>query len=69
LSQLPAAISGLLASLPAEGNGWTQPKRDSFMATFGAVLDFCFPILAHEPDEDEDATDEGKSSPTLLKPH
>lgn len=50
---LPAPIAGLLASLPAEGTGWTAPKRDSFLKTFSAVLDFCFPILAHEPDEDE----------------
>lgn len=41
---LPAPIVGLLASLPAEGSGWTQERRDKFLATFQAVLDFCFPI-------------------------
>jgi len=50
---LPAALNGLLASLPAEGVGWTQTKRDKFVDTFGAVLDFCFPIIEQEPDEPE----------------
>lgn len=48
---LPAAIAGLLESLPAEGDGWTQARRDGFHATFGAVLDFCFPIVATAPSE------------------
>lgn len=39
---LPPAIGGLLASLPKDGEGWTQSRRDKFMATFGAVIDFCF---------------------------
>ncbi len=42
---LPPAISGLLASLPAEGTGWTAPRRKKFLTTFETVLDFCFPIL------------------------
>jgi hypothetical protein len=50
---LPAAVTGLLASLPAEGTGWTQPRRDKFVETFGAVLDFCFPIVEREPVADE----------------
>lgn len=50
---LPAALAGLLASLPAEGTGWTAPKRESFLTAFKANLDFCFPILEHEPEEDE----------------
>lgn len=40
---LPPAISGLLASLPTHGDGWTKAERDSFIATFGVVLDFVFP--------------------------
>jgi hypothetical protein len=40
---LPPAITGLLASLPATGATWSQSERDRFLATFGAVLDFCFP--------------------------
>lgn len=43
---LPAPIEGLLHSLPAEGQGWTQAKREKFIQTFGAVLDFCFPIVS-----------------------
>ncbi|RTL74115.1 MAG: hypothetical protein EKK36_11455 [Bradyrhizobiaceae bacterium] len=46
---LPAALTGLLASLPRDGGGWTQDKREKFMTTFGAVLDFCYPIVESEP--------------------
>jgi hypothetical protein len=43
-SGLPPALAGLLASLPATGEGWTADDRAKFVTTFGAVLDFCFPI-------------------------
>lgn len=43
-SDLPAPIVGLLSGLPLDGNGWTQARRDRFLVTFEAVLDFCFPI-------------------------
>lgn len=53
----PPAIAGLLASLPKEGEGWTQERRNKFVDTFGAVVDFCFPIVAEAPvitsDEDD----------------
>jgi hypothetical protein len=66
-SGIPAPIAGLLASLPKEGTGWTQPRRDSFVATFNAVLDFCFPILAHDPDDNDadqaDAPDDTVEAP------
>jgi len=52
IDAVPAPLAGLLASLPADGKGWTAPKRDQFLATFKAVLDFCIPILEHEPDDD-----------------
>lgn len=45
-SGLPAPIEGLLATLPAEGDGWTKDRRDKFVTTFEAVLDFCFPIVS-----------------------
>jgi hypothetical protein len=51
-SDLPPALSGLLASLPKNGKGWTKGKRDSFTTAFGTVLDFVYPIV--ETDEDED---------------
>lgn len=41
---LPAPILGLLANLPANGESWPKERRDSFVRTFEAVLDFCFPI-------------------------
>jgi hypothetical protein len=43
-SSLPPAISGLLASIPDVGRGWTKADRDRFYLTFGAVLDFAIPI-------------------------
>lgn len=43
---LPPALSGLLASLPNSGDGWVKADRDRFVATFGAVLDFCYPVVA-----------------------
>jgi hypothetical protein len=49
---LPPALSGLLAQIPAEG--WTQDRRDAFVATFEAVLDFCIPIR----DDDDNGQDE-----------
>lgn len=41
---LPPAIAGLLASLPPNGSTWTKAERDRFVLTFGAVIDFCFPV-------------------------
>lgn len=55
---LPPAISGLLTSLPSDGDGWTQERRDRFLATFGAVIDFCFPIVADEMKKPKDEYDE-----------
>lgn len=43
---LPPALSGLLESLPSAEEGWTQAEREKFYTTFGAVLDFCIPIIA-----------------------
>lgn len=44
LGELPPALAGLMASLPAIGQAWTKERREAFVATFGAVVDFCFPI-------------------------
>jgi hypothetical protein len=49
MTGLPPALAGLLQSLPPNGQGWPQERRDAFVATFGAVIDFCFPIRAEEP--------------------
>ncbi|OQM76476.1 DUF5343 domain-containing protein [Manganibacter manganicus] len=43
-SVLPPALSGLMASLPSSGQSWQKQDRDRFLHTFGAVLDFCFPV-------------------------
>lgn len=54
---LPAAIAGLLATLPSEGGFWTQQRRDQFMATLGAVLDYTFKIGEPPAEEPEAAYD------------
>jgi hypothetical protein len=46
---LPAAIAGVLASLPDPATGWTQAERDRFVIAFEAVLDFAVPIVAAAP--------------------
>jgi hypothetical protein len=48
-SSLPPPLAGLLASLPSQGEGWTKESREKFLTTFGAVLDFCFPIVKNAP--------------------
>lgn len=45
---LPPPILGLLAGLPTLGDAWSRRRRDQFVATFGAVLDFCFPVTDQE---------------------
>ena len=42
---IPAPLLGLLAGLPPKGDGWTADERKKFLATFEAVLDFCFPVV------------------------
>ena len=42
---LPPALTGLMASLPKGGDGWTKETRDKFVALFGITLDFCIPVV------------------------
>jgi hypothetical protein len=53
-SGLPAAIAGLLTTLPSEGGYWAKERRDQFMTTFAALLDYTFKI--GEPPESETET-------------
>lgn len=46
---IPPALAGLLKGLPSPSVGWTTNKRDQFITTFGAVLDFCYPVIAEDP--------------------
>ncbi len=43
---VPEPLLGLLRALPAKGNGWTEDRRDQFVETFKAVLNFTIPVLA-----------------------
>jgi hypothetical protein len=45
---LPAPVAGLLSQLPDAVTGWTEDRRDKFLHTLRAVLDFCIPVV--EPD-------------------
>jgi hypothetical protein len=54
---IPPALMGLLASLPIDGGGWTQDRRDKFVKTFESVLDFMVPIRDGGGDEQDEADD------------
>jgi hypothetical protein len=58
VGELPPAIAGLVATLPADGGSWTQSRRDQFMATLQAVLDYTFKIEEHPTPAIETATDQ-----------
>lgn len=45
---IPKPLLGLLAGMPTAEEGWSQAKRDRFVETFKAVLDFCIPVLSQE---------------------
>ena len=51
MPNLPPALAGLMAQVPSQG--WTKERRDAFLATLSAVLDFCIPITEVEQEEDE----------------
>lgn len=50
---LPTSIIGLIDSLPNAGEDWTQENRDSFVTAFGHILDFAYPIIKKEEQEEE----------------
>lgn len=52
---LPPAIAGLLATLPPDGGYWTKERRDGFMATLGAVIDYTF-MIGEPPKTEADMT-------------
>ncbi|TRC98237.1 hypothetical protein FJV76_26270 [Mesorhizobium sp. WSM4303] len=56
---LPPALAGLLTSLPSAGQSWTSAERDRFVVTFGAVLDFCFPVDDRPKSKVEQENDDG----------
>jgi hypothetical protein len=47
---IPAAIAGVLASLPDPATGWPKAERDRFVTAFEAVLDFAIPIVQPAPE-------------------
>jgi Family of unknown function (DUF5343) len=46
--QIHPALAGLLASIPTNKDGWSKSKRDAFLRSFEAVLDFVVPISSSE---------------------
>ena len=66
-SSLPAPLAGLLENLPAEGDVWTKEEREKFMATFGTVLDFCFPIVENVAAADGDDQKTETPAPVLRR--
>lgn len=59
---LPPSVAGLLASLPADGDGWTADKRDKFLAAFRTILDLCYPIITPADQATPDADDEDEAA-------
>lgn len=51
---IPAAIQGLIASLPPEGQSWTKAQHDKFLTVFGTVLDFVYPVSGTVKGENDD---------------
>lgn len=53
---LPPTIAALLTDLPKSGSGWTQERRDKFIAIFESMLDYNYKIIEPgdeaEPDEE-----------------
>ena len=47
---VPPAIEGLIKSIPY--TGWTKERRESFLVTFKAVLDYTVPIMTKEQQEE-----------------
>jgi hypothetical protein len=54
-NEVPPALVGLLSELPVPGMPWTRDRRDTFIRTFGSVLDFLYPVRddVDEPQEKE----------------
>jgi len=61
--KVPSAIAGLIDSLPSEKDGWTQQQHDKFMRTFGAVLDFCYPIVEENDTAQDVNNDDEQDDP------
>ncbi len=43
---IPRPLAALLGELPVPGAPWTKVRRDTFLQTFGALLDFLYPVRA-----------------------
>lgn len=57
LPQLPSPILGLLGSLPKENGSWSQERRDQFITTLGAVLDFCYSVGEPEAEDEQEPSE------------
>jgi hypothetical protein len=52
-SKIPPPLAGVLETLPAAGEGWSEDQRDKFLKAFEAMLDFSIPIQAAPEKEKE----------------
>jgi hypothetical protein len=53
-SGLHPMLVALLQDLPAPGTGWTQERRDKVAKMFPTVLDFAFPIVEEQEDDEQE---------------
>jgi hypothetical protein len=56
---LPPALAGMIASLAADGPGWSAERRDQFVAALRGLIDFCFPVGAAKAAPTADTADDG----------
>lgn len=49
---LHPALAGVLSELPPQGHGWTKERRDAFMTTFSAVVNFTIPVVERDDRDD-----------------
>lgn len=57
IADVHPALAGVLSELPRQGAGWTRERRDGFMKTFQAVVEFTIPVVSAEDGSDDEYED------------